>query len=55
MAGSSHYKSSSLYPLGKRLLGNLKYHFRDLCWVGALSGSGGMGAILVQNEESEKF
>ena len=26
---------------GKRLLGNLKHHFRDLCWVGALSGSGG--------------
>ena len=32
---------------GKRLLGNMKHHFRDLCKVGALSGSGGKWAILM--------
>ena len=40
---------------GKRLLGNLKNHFRDLCWVGALSRSGGKGATLIRNEESQKI
>ena len=29
------------FQWGKRLLGNLKHQFRDLCWAGALSGSGG--------------
>ena len=30
------------YFQGKRLLGNREHHFRDLCKVRALSGSGGI-------------
>ena len=43
------------YFQGKRLLGNKEHHFRDLCKVRALSGSVGIWAVLIQNEESEKF
>ena len=40
---------------GKRLWENQAHHFRDLCKDGANSGTGGKWAILIENEESEKF
>ena len=40
---------------GKRLWENQAHHFRDLCKDSANSGTGGKWAILIENEESEKF
>ena len=37
---------------GRRLLGNLKHHFKDLCRVGTLSGSAEGSRKKVQAEKS---
>ena len=61
----SYFYPNLLFPIlahqshleyeGKRLWENQAHHFRDLCKDGANSGTGGKWAILIENEESEKF